>query len=166
MAATTETTTETRTYRIWQHLSRYPGGRLVFSAAAAVRVPFFATVLPHIVRMEPGYAEVSIRKWPLTYNHLRTVHAIAMCNAAEVAMGMLMEATVPTTHRWIPKAMEVQYLHKATTALRACARIDPPDFDGITDGADVLVGVSVYDRFGTEVVRAAITTWVTRSHSS
>ena len=31
-------------------------------------------------------------KWPLTYNHLRTVHAIAMCNAAEMAMGMLMES--------------------------------------------------------------------------
>jgi Domain of unknown function (DUF4442) len=35
---------------------------------------------------------------------LLTVHAIASCNAAEVAMGMLMEATVPRSHRWIPKA--------------------------------------------------------------
>jgi hypothetical protein len=43
------------------------------------------------------------------YNHLHTVHAIASCNAAEIAMGMLMEATVPTSHRWIPKAMNVQY---------------------------------------------------------
>jgi len=46
-------------------------------------------------------------------------------------MGMLMEATVPTTHRWIPKAMNVQYLAKATTSLRAFARLDPPDFDAI-----------------------------------
>lgn len=155
----------TGTYRIWQQLSRYPGGRVAFSAAAAVRVPFFATLLPHIVRMEPGYAEVSIRKWLLTYNHLRTVHAIAMCNAAELAMGMLMEATVPTTHRWIPKAMDVQYLHKATTALRVCARIDPPDFAAITQGTEVVVPISAYDRFGTEVFHAEITTWVTPSRS-
>jgi Domain of unknown function (DUF4442) len=40
----------------------------------------------------------------MVYNHLHTVHAIASCNAAEVAMGMLMEATVPRSHRWIPKA--------------------------------------------------------------
>jgi acyl-coenzyme A thioesterase PaaI-like protein len=100
-------------------------------------------------------------KWPLTYNHLRTVHAIAMCNAAEMAMGMLMEATVPATHRWIPKAMSVQYLNKATTSLRACARLDPPDFAAIGEGAEVSVPDSVYDRYGTEVFRADITVWVT-----
>ena len=76
-------------------------------------------------------------------------------------MGMLMEATVPTTHRWIPKAMNVQYLHKATTSLRATARIEPPDFDSITDGTEFVVPVSVTDRHGVEVVHADITTWVT-----
>jgi acyl-coenzyme A thioesterase PaaI-like protein len=69
--------------------------------------------------MEPGIAEVDVPNWFFVHNHLHTVHAIASCNAAEMAMGMLMEATVPTTHRWIPKAMNVQYLAKATTSLRA-----------------------------------------------
>ena len=59
-------------------------------------------------------AEVTVPKWFFVYNHLHTVHAIASCNAAEIAMGMLMEATVPTSHRWIPKAMNVQYLAEAT----------------------------------------------------
>ncbi len=76
-------------------------------------------------------------------------------------MGMLMEATVPTTHRWIPKAMTVQYLAKATTSLRATARIDPPDFGAVTEGTDLVVPVSVTDRHGVEVVHADITTWVT-----
>jgi hypothetical protein len=71
--------------------------------AAMARVPYFASVMPHVVRMEPGLAEVRIPKWVMVYNHLGTVHAIASCNAAEVAMGMLMEATVPRSHRWIPK---------------------------------------------------------------
>ncbi len=98
------------------------------------------------------------------YNHLRTVHAIASCNAAEMAMGMLMEATVPTSHRWIPKAMTVRYLAKATTSLRAQARLQPPDFASITDGVDVVVPVRVLDKSGTEVVHADITCWVTPSH--
>ena len=128
------------------------------------RVPYFASVLPHVVRMEPGLAEVRVPKWFMVYNHLHTVHAIAACNAAEVAMGMLMEATVPATHRWIPKAMTVHYLEKATTSLRARAQLEPPDFTQITDGPDgfeLVVPVTVTDRSGTEVVHADITTWVT-----
>jgi acyl-coenzyme A thioesterase PaaI-like protein len=92
------------------------------------RAPYFASILPHVVRMEPGLAEVAVPKWFFVHNHLHTVHAIASCNAAEIAMGMLMEATVPPSHRWIPKAMTVQYLAKATTSLHAQAWLDPPDF--------------------------------------
>lgn len=138
-----------------------PGGSRLFSAAAMARVPYFASVLPHVVRMEPGLAEVLVPKWPFVYNHLHTVHAIASCNAAEVAMGMLMEATVPSTHRWIPKAMNVAYLAKATTSLRATARLEAPEFPTDTDGFELVVPVSVTDTSGTEVVHADITTWVT-----
>src|SRR3954471_6886230 len=120
----------TTTYRMWNRLASRPGGTRLFSAAAMVRVAYFASIVPHVVRMEPGLAEVTVSKWFFVYNHLHTVHAIASCNAAEIAMGMLMEATVPTSHRWIPKAMNVQYLEKATTSLRARARLDPPDFRG------------------------------------
>jgi hypothetical protein len=78
-----------------------------------------------------------------------------------MAMGMLMEATVPTSHRWIPKAMTVQYLQKATSSLRATARLEPPDFSAITEGRELTVPVSVTDKAGTEVVHADITCWVT-----
>ena len=149
------------TYRAWQGLVGKPGGSRLFSVAAMARVPYFASVLPHVVRMEPGLAEVDVPKWFFVHNHLHTFHAIASCNAAEMAMGMLMEATVPTTHRWIPKAMTVQYLAKATTSLRATARLEPPDFDAMAEGVDVVVPVSVTDRHGVEVVHADITTWVT-----
>jgi acyl-coenzyme A thioesterase PaaI-like protein len=151
----------THTYRAWKQLSARPGGSRLFSVAAMARVPYFASVLPHVRRMEPGLAEITIPNWPFVHNHLHTVHAIASCNAAEMAMGMLMEATVPTSHRWIPKAMTVQYLAKATTSLRATARIDPPDFNSITEGVEIVVPVSITDRNGTEVVHADITTWVT-----
>jgi acyl-coenzyme A thioesterase PaaI-like protein len=146
---------------MWQRLAARPGGSRLFSAAAMARVPYFASIAPHVVRMEPGYAEVTVPKWFLVYNHLRTVHAIASCNAAEMAMGMLMEATVPTSHRWIPKAMSVQYLEKATTSLRAHARLEPPDFTSLTEGTELVVGVQILDRAGIEVVHAEITCWVT-----
>jgi acyl-coenzyme A thioesterase PaaI-like protein len=111
------------TYKAWKSLSGRPGGTRLFSMAATARVPYFASILPHVVRMEPGLAEVKVPKWFFVHNHLHTVHAIASCNPAEMAMGMLMEATVPRSHRWIPKAMTVQYLAKATTSLLAQARL-------------------------------------------
>jgi len=151
----------TTTYRMWKRLATQPGGSRLFSAAAMVRVPYFASIVPHVVRMEPGFAEVTVPKWFFVYNHLHTVHAIASCNAAEIAMGMLMEATVPTSHRWIPKSMNVAYRQKATTSLRAQARLDPPDFTSLTDGTEIVVPVSVVDKSGAEVVHADITTWVT-----
>lgn len=51
------------TYRAWQRLSTKPLGSRLFSAAAMARVPYFASVLPHVVLMEPGRAEVTVPKW-------------------------------------------------------------------------------------------------------
>jgi hypothetical protein len=51
-------TRSTSTYAAWQRLSSRPGGSRLFSVAAMARVPYFASVLPHVLRMEPGLAEV------------------------------------------------------------------------------------------------------------
>lgn len=127
-----------------------------------LRVPYFATVLPHVVHLEPGRCEVRAPKWWGIRNHLGTFHAIAACNLAEAAMGMLAEATVPATHRWIPKKMTTHYLAKATTGLRAVAELDSiPDFRDVGEGVDLTVPVGIYDAAGTEVVRADITMWIT-----
>ena len=56
MAATTTT------YRMWKRLAERPGGTRLFTAAAMVRVPDFASIATHVVRMEPGFAEVAVPK--------------------------------------------------------------------------------------------------------
>lgn len=155
-------TNPTGTYRGWRKLPDNAVGHGLFSLSMVARVPYFATVLPRVTRLEPGLCEVKAPKWFGVHNHLGTFHAIAACNLAEIAMGMLSEATVPNTHRWIPKAMQVQYLTKATTGLRAVAELpEIPDFAAIIEGRDVTVPVSIFDKTGREVVHADITTWVT-----
>ena len=114
--------------------------------------------------MEPGFAEVTVPKWFFVYNHLHTVHAIASCNAAEIAMGMLMEATVPTSHRWIPKAMNVQYLAEGDHLAAGAGPTGAAGLRAITEGVEMVVPVSVIDKAGTEVVHADITCWVTPAH--
>src|SRR5699024_7179872 len=149
------------TYAMWQKLSRIPGGSRLFSAALCLRAPYFRTVLPDVRTIRPGYAEVGAPKWWGVYNHIGTFHAIAACNLAEVAMGMLAEATVPPTHRWLPKRMSVQYVAKAETNLTAVAELPAlPEFDAT--GVDLDVPVTVSDTAGKPVVTGNITLWVTQ----
>lgn len=153
---------ETATYRGWKKLPNNRVGHALFSLGMVARVPYFGTVIPTVDVLEPGHCEVTAPKWFGVYNHLHTFHAIAACNLAEVAMGMLSEATVPTSHRWIPKAMNVQYTAKANSGLRAIAKLPAiPDFSTITEGQDMVVPISIVDKSGKEVVHAEITTWIT-----
>jgi Domain of unknown function (DUF4442) len=48
---------------MWQRLDGVPTGSRLFYVAAMARVPYFASVLPHVRRMEPGFAEVDVPKW-------------------------------------------------------------------------------------------------------
>lgn len=150
------------TYALRQRLPDNALGKALFSLGMSVRVPYFGTILPFVDEMRPGYCKVTAPKWFGVYNHIHTFHAIAACNLAEVAMGMLMEATTPTTHRWIPKGMTADYLTKATTRLSAVATLaEPVDFAAIDSGRDVVVSISITDTQGVEVVHCEITTWVT-----
>ncbi|MDT8911575.1 hotdog fold domain-containing protein [Amycolatopsis sp. PS_44_ISF1] len=152
------------TYAMWRRLAGKPGGRPLFSAAMCLRVPYFATVLPSVRELRPGHCSVTAPKWWGVHNHIRTFHAIAACNLAEIAMGMLAEATVPSTHRWLPKGMEVEYRAKAETGLRAVAELPQlPEFG--EDGFELPVPVTIADARGRTVATATITIWVTPKKS-
>ncbi len=91
-------------------------------------------------------------------NHLGTVHAIALCNAAELAGGLATDATLPSTLRWIPKGMSVRYLKKARGTLRATATVAPVD---ATRGAhEIHAVVEVRNTDSDVVFDADITMWV------
>jgi acyl-coenzyme A thioesterase PaaI-like protein len=77
-----------------------------------------------------------------------------MCNLAEVAMGVLAEATVPKTHQWIPIGMTSRYLAKGETGLRAIAEVEVPEFGDET--FDLTVPVRVLDEQDLEVCHADI----------
>ena len=150
---------------MWRRLAGQPLGKRLFSAAVVARAPYFGTILPTVETMVPGHCEVRAPKWFGVHNHIGTFHAIAACNLAEITMGMLAEATVPTTHRWIPKGMTVAYLAKATTALRATASVEPvPEFGD--EPFELTVPVSIRDAADKEVVHADITIWVTKKNAA
>lgn len=145
---------------LFRKLSRLPLGKPLFSKGICLKAPYFASISPRVDELRPGYGEVSIRKRRAVQNHLGTVHAIAMCNMAELAGGLMTDVTVPTTHRWIPKGMEVAYLKKAETDLVATARVTPPN--DWQDGMELPVNVEIKDTHNQVVARMTIAMWITR----
>ena len=131
-----------------------PGGTRLFSFGLCKAAPYFSSIRPHVTELAPNLARVSIRKRRAVENHLHTVHAIAMCNMAELAGGLMTDVSIPAGARWIPAGMTVQYLKKAKTDLVATA-----DGSGIVwdRGGDISVPVLVHDTDGALVFRADIT---------
>ena len=84
------------------------------------------------------------------------MHAIAICNGLEMAMGGLAEASIPGHLRWIPKSMTVDYLVKAATDITAIASTSPDDWQP----GDLKVKVEAKDLQGVVVVSGFITIWV------
>lgn len=144
--------------KVWQRCQSLPLGNWLFSRLFCMTAPYFGSIKPRFVRLAPALCEVHMKKRRAVHNHIATVHAIAICNLAEAAAGAMTEATVPKSHRWIPKGMTVEYQKKAGTDLKAIAR---PLNDAKADLAgDYPVEVLVTDTRGEQVVRAVINMWI------
>jgi len=149
----------------YRRFSRWPAGRWLFSRAVCFRAPYFATIAPRFVALEPGRCEVEIRDRRRVHNHIGTVHAIALCNLAELSAGVMTEASLPATMRWIPKGMTVEYLKKARGTMHATATPDIAIVEADA-GYELPVTVSVRDPQGDEVFRARIAMWLSPKASS
>jgi acyl-coenzyme A thioesterase PaaI-like protein len=145
--------------RLFQRLGGSAPGRWVYSRLICLRAPYFGSIAPRIEKLEPGLCIVRMRDRRAVRNHIGTVHAIALCNMAELAAGLATDATLPDSMRWIPKGMNVRYLRKAVGMMTATARVPaPPDSAA---GAELRVIVEIRDGAGDVVFDADITMWIT-----
>jgi acyl-coenzyme A thioesterase PaaI-like protein len=143
--------------RSWQALSGTATGRWLFSRLVCLKAPYFMSIRPVFERLEPGRAAARFRKRRAVTNHIGTVHAIAMANLCELVAGTVTEVSVPSSMRWIPRSMRIDYLGKAESGVRAEALF--PDL-GAEKTQDVVVPVNVVDGSGRPVVRAEITMYL------
>jgi acyl-coenzyme A thioesterase PaaI-like protein len=143
----------------YRRITRWPGGEWLFARAVCWRAPYFATIAPRITRLEPGRCEATLRHRRKVTNHIGTVHAIALCNLAELSGGLVTDASIPASMRWIPKGMQVEYLKKAVGRMQAVAT---PDFVPMAnvDAYELPVTVAITDAADDAVFRARIAMWV------
>ena len=144
---------------LYRRLASLPGGGWIFSRLICFKAPYFATIAPRFVALEPGRCEVRIRDRRRVHNHIGTVHAIALCNVAELSAGVMTDATIPSSMRWIPKGMTVEYLAKAVGTMHALAKPESAAVDSAS-GYVWPVTVNVRNDAGEEVFRARIDMWV------
>lgn len=145
----------------YERLHDRPLGKRIFSTIVSFKAPYFRTIRPAIISLEPGRGVARMRdRWGV-HNHIGTVHAIACCNLAELVAGTTIDFSLPQTHRWIPKGMNVAYLKKAKGTLTAVGTIDGLDTLTPDEAREMIVSVDVTDPTGAVVVHADITMWVT-----
>jgi acyl-coenzyme A thioesterase PaaI-like protein len=125
-----------------------------FSEAVAGVAPYFGTIDPEFIELRAGHAEIRVRNQPKVHNHIGTVHAIALCNGAELVAGTCTDASIPAGARWLPVAMSVQYLAKAKTDIRVVTEAANVDW---SVAGNIEVPVAAYDTEGTKVFSAVIT---------
>lgn len=144
---------------LWNTVTKLPRGSRLFSIAFARKAPYFATIKPRFTELRPNHAALVIPKRRAVHNHLGTVHAIALCNGLEAAMGALAEVTIPADKRWIPKGMTVAYTAKATSDITCIAETDPGQWT--SDDPDLPVRVRGVRQDGEVVIEGEIRLWVT-----
>ena len=149
----------TKLLALWQRLSRWPLGGWLFSRAVCFKAPYFGSISPRIVTLESGRCEAVIKDRRRVHNHIGTVHAIALCNLAELTAGVMTDASLPRGMRWIPKGMSVQYLKKAQGTLRGVATPAIPLVSAET-AYDLPVDVAIFNSAGEKVFSAEIGMWL------
>ena len=143
----------------YRRITRLPAGHWLFSRAVCLKAPYFATIAPRFVALEPGRCEVRMRDRRRVHNHIGTVHAIALCNLAELSAGVMTDATIPVGMRWIPKGMTVAYLKKAVGTMHAVATPDAAAVESV-QGYAWPVSVRITDQAGDAVFQASIMMWL------
>jgi acyl-coenzyme A thioesterase PaaI-like protein len=153
----------TQVLKVYRKLGAYPGGKKLFSLFFARKAPYFASIDPVVQELRPNYCEVKLRKQRKVENHIGTVHVIAICNALEMAMGGMAEASIPDHLRWIPKGMALKYFAKATSDITAVAQVAADEW---LRGPDVAIAVKALRDDGTVVVEGTIHLWVTEKKNA
>lgn len=141
----------------WDRLSGLPGGRRLFSLLVGQAAPYTGTMGARVVELQRGYARVELPDRRAVRNHLRSIHAVALANLAELTGNVAMAYSMPDEARFIVAGLSIDYLKKARGTITGESHCPlPPGKEKVT----YEVEVTLRDLRGEPVARALLRTLV------
>ncbi len=141
----------------WDRLSALPGGKRVFSALLGRMAPYSGSIGALVVALDRGHSKVLLADRHEVRNHLRSVHAIALVNLAEIAGNVCLAYSLPDDARFIVAGLSIDYLRKARGTLAAECRMPPIE---TSEKREYAVPVEIRDAAGTLVATCTLRTLV------
>jgi acyl-coenzyme A thioesterase PaaI-like protein len=144
----------------WRRLSPLPFGPTLFSLVIGNIAPYTGTMGARVQELGPGYSRWTLRERRRVRNHLRSIHAVALVNLAEVTSGTAMLMALPPGTRGIVTGLSISYLKKARGTVTAECRCTVPPVSG---EMSFDVHATVTDHSGDVVAKATVTWLLARS---
>jgi uncharacterized protein (TIGR00369 family) len=138
----------------WHRLAPLPGGRWLFSRLVGRMAPYTGTLGARVLELAPGRCAVRLAERRRLRNHLGSIHAVALVNVAELAVGLAVTAALPAGARAIVTRLEIDYLKKARGVIHARCSFAPFP---VIDRREHAFHGELTDAAGDVVARARVT---------
>ncbi|MFO0552650.1 MAG: DUF4442 domain-containing protein [Polyangiaceae bacterium] len=137
----------------WDRLSPLPLGKSLFSKTVGMAAPYTSTIHAKVEQLRMGYAEVRMFDRPELRNHLRSIHAVALVNLAELTGNLALAYSLPDDGRFIVAGLSIEYMKKARGIIRATSECPIPPS---SERREYIVPVNMWNTLGEEVARAEL----------
>lgn len=141
----------------WDRMHSLPGGPQMFSRLVGMLAPYTGTIGASVVELERGRSRVVLRDRRGVRNHLRSVHAIALANLAELAGNIAVAYSLADDARFIVAGISMEYLKKARGTLTATCTVDVPTSN---ERVEIEVPVEIVNEQGEVVARSTLRTLI------
>lgn len=141
----------------WDRLQGLPGGKRLFSTLVGRTAPYTGSMGARVEVVREGFSRVVLPDRPHVRNHLRSIHAVALCNLAELTGNVAVAYSMPDDARFIVAGLEIEYVKKARGAITGECNCEIPQSN---ERCEFAVPVVMRDHEGDVVAKCTLRTLV------
>ena len=118
----------------WRSFCRLPLGRRLFNLLIGITVPYAGSIAPQVMELSPGQARAQMADRRRVRNHLRSLHAVALTNLAELTGNLALMSRQPAKGtRWIVTGFQTEFMKKARGTITADCSLPELDWSATQD---------------------------------